>query len=378
MPSNFAASPGPPGRSAVNGLDMLTDYAGKGSHLSHNPRCDVQIRDGLETVMKNTLDRRQFLKLTAATFLTQRLSSALADPVVRPRRFAENPIIRPDMLPGQDGANINGPSLIRVPEWIAKPLGNYYLYFAHHGGKYIRLACADRIEGPWRIHQPGTLKLSQATGCTGHIASPDAIVDEQRKQIRLYFHGPAKGGQKSFLALSGDGLNFTADSQVLGEFYFRVIHYRDAWYAMSKGGLMYRSADGLKDFQPGPNPLPASESRKPPFNDGGPRHVALRLIGDSLDVYYTSIGDAPERIFRCRVPLQGDWLTWRASQPEEILRPEMEYEGANLPLKKSVAGAVRGRENALRDPAVFSENGRVYLLYSVAGESGIAIAELQA
>ena len=32
--------------------------------------------------------------------------------------------------------------------------------------------------------------------------------------------------------------------------------------------------------------------------------------------------------------------------------------------------------NQLRDPAIFEEDGRIYLLYSVAGESGIAIAEL--
>jgi beta-xylosidase len=38
---------------------------------------------------------------------------------------------------------------------------------------------------------------------------------------------------------------------------------------------------------------------------------------------------------------------------------------------------MKGRENALRDPAIFEDtDGRVYLLYSVAGESGIGIAEL--
>jgi hypothetical protein len=30
----------------------------------------------------------------------------------------------------------------------------------------------------------------------------------------------------------------------------------------------------------------------------------------------------------------------------------------------------------LRDPAIYQEDGRTYLLYSVAGEHGIAIAEL--
>jgi hypothetical protein len=31
----------------------------------------------------------------------------------------------------------------------------------------------------------------------------------------------------------------------------------------------------------------------------------------------------------------------------------------------------------LRDPAIFREDGRTYLIYSVAGESGLAIAELR-
>ena len=66
-----------------------------------------------------------------------------------------------------------------------------------------------------------------------------------------------------------------------------------------------------------------------------------------------------------------------AGPAEEVLRPETEAEGASLPLKASVAGAMKGRENALRDPAVFEDaDGRVYLLYSVAGEAGLGIAEL--
>src|SRR5215217_6044065 len=73
-------------------------------------------------------------------------------------RFRENPIIRPEMLPGDDGANICDPSLIRVPDWLEEPLGKYYLYFADHKGGYIRLAYADRLEGPWAVYRAGTLK----------------------------------------------------------------------------------------------------------------------------------------------------------------------------------------------------------------------------
>src|SRR3954451_19188700 len=83
-------------------------------------------------------------------------------------RFAENPIIRPAMLPGKDGQNINGPSLIRVPDWVETPLGKYYLYFAHHRGKYIRLAYADRLQGPWTIHKPGTLSLDEVEKAAGN------------------------------------------------------------------------------------------------------------------------------------------------------------------------------------------------------------------
>ena len=35
------------------------------------------------------------------------------------------------------------------------------------------------------------------------------------------------------------------------------------------------------------------------------------------------------------------------------------------------------RVRQLRDPAIFRENGQTYLLYSVAGEQGIALARLQ-
>jgi len=59
-------------------------------------------------------------------------------------------------------------------------------------------------------------------------------------------------------------------------------------------------------------------------------------------------------------------------------RPERDWEGATLPVQESKVGAVKGRENALRDPGIFVDtDGWRYLLYSVARESGLAIAELK-
>src|SRR5262249_17714167 len=73
-------------------------------------------------------------------------------------RLAQQPIIRPHM-DDRMGDNINGPSLIRVPDWVEKPLGRYYLYFAHHDGRYIRLAYSDDLLGPWTMHRKGALPL---------------------------------------------------------------------------------------------------------------------------------------------------------------------------------------------------------------------------
>ena len=53
-------------------------------------------------------------------------------------RSSHNPFVHPEM-DERIGGNINGPSLIRVPDWIESPLGHYYLYFAHHQGQFIRM-----------------------------------------------------------------------------------------------------------------------------------------------------------------------------------------------------------------------------------------------
>ena len=62
----------------------------------------------------------------------------------------------------------------------------------------------------------------------------------------------------------------------------------------------------------------------------------------------------------------------------EVLRPERDWEGADVPAAPSIRSVAPGRVNQLRDPAIFEEDGRVYLLYAIAGESGIALAELHA
>ena len=294
-------------------------------------------------------------------------------------RLPESPIIRPDMLPNGDGRNINGPSLIRVPEWLPNPLGKYYLYFADHGGTYIRLAYADRVEGPYKVYAPGTLRLEQVSDGKKHVASPDVHADAERKELRMYFHSPSKSvdAQITYLARSKDGIHFEAGSERLAPFYLRAFQYDGYWYAMAKRAWLYRSKDGLDAFEAGPNPFPGIAEHDGSENTAGIRHVAVDRVGDRLDVYYSSIGDTPERILRATIPLTPDWTKWKAGPSEEVLAPETKYEGADLPIVTSKGGKTMQRERALRDPAIFKEDGRTYLLYSIAGESGIGIAELR-
>ena len=281
------------------------------------------------------------------------------------------------MLPGDDGRNINGPSVIRVPDWVEGRLGRYYLYFAHHKGRYIRLAYADRLDGPWTIYAPGALHLDDLDCCGDHIASPDVQVDEARRQIRLYFHGREPGGKRQFtyLATSEDGLAFSHARGPLAAFYLRVVPWRGRWLGMSKGGMMYLSVDGLDGFTR--LPRPAFPMRSPIGNaPGDVRHVALHCRDDRLLVFFTRIGDAPEHVRMGEIDLARPPSSWSVDNDVEILRPEAIWEGADLPAQPSRAGISWERENALRDPAIYVEDDNAWLFYSYAGEQGIAMTEI--
>jgi hypothetical protein len=130
-------------------------------------------------------------------------------------------------------------------------------------------------------------------------------------------------------------------------------------------GVFFRSSDGLDGYEQGPTLFSSNM-----------RHCAVIVEGDSLLVFYTNAGDTPERILLSTIELASEWQNWRESEPTVVLEPEMDWEGGNEPLLPSSRGLVHGPVRQLRDPAIFIEDGQTYLLYSVAGESGIAIAEL--
>ena len=70
------------------------------------------------------------------------------------------------------------------------------------------------------------------------------------------------------------------------------------------------------------------------------------------------------------------WSEWQCTPGVLLMRPEHDYEGADEPIKTSYPGVAYSRVHELRDPAIYEEDGHVYILYTVAGEQGIAMAEL--
>ena len=317
-------------------------------------------------------------------------------------RIGTGPIISPN-IHTSIGKNIQGPSLIKAPNWIKPRLGNYYLYFADHKGQYIRLAYSDKLQGPWKIHEPGSLRIknshfptkppkvnqkllkqietkAQNNGIdlsklphnlvteftTPHIASPDVHVDQENKRIIMYFHGLQDfARQVSRVAVSEDGITFQALPEIIGRTYMRAFKHTGFTYVLAMPGQFYRSEDGLTNFMEGPL-----------LFNSDMRHSALLVREDTLYVFWTQVGDTPERVLLSTIDISGDWLDWVESTAVDVLRPEETWEGAEAPLLPSVRSVAYGHVNQLRDPAVYVEDERVFLLYAVAGESGIALAEL--
>lgn len=318
-------------------------------------------------------------------------------PPVTAMRIGTGPVIHDGT--GPLGGNINGPSLIRVPDWVESPLGRYYLYFAHHKGRSIRLAFADDIEGPWQLHRPGALDVSDSlfvredvspdglsldgdwaekTGggfLYAHVASPDVLIDPSGERLLMYFHGLLPDGeQMTRLATSRDGLAWDVLSPLLGPPYFRVFTWRDRWFAICWGGRLLEARQPEGPFIPCPSII-----ARPPLAPEGTtiRHVAMSVSGDRLELFYSRIGDTPECILRTLIRLDDAVNRWEVLEgPDIALAPRETWEGGKLPVITSRAGAADDPEHALRDPCLYTEDGRSWLLYSGAGEQAIGLAEL--
>jgi arylsulfatase A-like enzyme len=343
----------------------------------------------------------------------------LNKPIITQEMFTESGV-------AEEGENINGPDVIRIPEWIAPENrahfdAEYYCYFAHHDGGYIRMAWASEIEGPWHLYNIGknipvgdrgvldlgddVIELDNGIVIpNNHLASPDAHIDNENQRIVLYFHSGAstyvngeKIGQRTYVSHSPFGLGFYDNIQpvILGNTYFRVFEYKDNLYALTNDGTPFKALDASDPWTP-PTGFDFTgtlweEHAGNPFQETitniaglSPselrvRHPSVRVKGDQLHVFYSRRGDLLENIQMSTIDLSvGDWTKWDASYPPtKILQSQPGWEGGDLTPAPSVGGYAPEDVNQLRDPYVFEDrDGSLYLFYTGRGEDAIGVAQL--
>jgi hypothetical protein len=150
----------------------------------------------------------------------------------------------------------------------------------------------------------------------------------------------------------------------------RLFRMGTTWWAIAKvrggpGGLLLRSNGPEGPFHVGPSIIP------------GMRHAAVLVDGDTVQVFFTRIGDRPERILVTSFDPERRWIAEEGTPPRDVIWPQRDYEGVDLPRQASVVGEAAEPVRALRDPYVFTEDKEHHLFYSIAGENGIASARLE-
>lgn len=276
--------------------------------------------------------------------------------------------------------NINGPVCFRAPEWLKNKLGKFYLIFSDHKGEYLRLAYSNRINSKWKISKYKILELKKKNKILyDHIASPEVYLDSFNKEIILYFHSRSKklGRQQlTFVATSKNGINYKLKNlNPVAPFYFRIFKYNNIYYGLTKGGDLFSSKNKFLNFKFKKNIFNKYNDR---YHNkrGSIRHLCLLIREEYLEVFFTKIGDKPERIYRGILNLSNNEKNWKVTKIKEILRPTKVYEGSKIKLEKSEPGPSKKIENAVRDPYILNDENKTYLFYSVKGEKGIALAKI--
>lgn len=307
-------------------------------------------------------------------------------------------LARPDDVPG-GGTNLCQPCIVRAP---AGGIGTYYLYAASHAKgdvanrvQQLRVfytaapSIRESLAARWVYHPSAgvTLGAVEALGGAGHdaanahIGSPSVLRTGAGLEMWLHVHAGAPLGHTTAYATSTDGLTWTVSGVTQNGadgIYLAAFRHGGAVYAVEETGALRRSDNGVAGFRRQGEAETFRAALKAPLAAGQSiRHAGVEVVGGQLEVYYTVRGDAPERIFMAKCPMVGDWQSWACGPPREVVRPETQFDGADLPLAPSASGHATARQRELRDPAPFTDaDGSRWLAYAAAGESGIGITNL--
>mmetsp|Transcript_2273 Transcript_2273/g.6624 ORF Transcript_2273/g.6624 Transcript_2273/m.6624 type:complete len:523 (+) Transcript_2273:93-1661(+) len=122
---------------------------------------------------------------------------------------------------------IGSSSALQNANQKADPKANFYLYYASHRGKCIKMAWAQFLEGPWRDYNNPTFaygcgvmplpeRRKRGRGRRGtlgwdHVSAPHVLFNAKHRRFVMFFHGRhgGRGGHSSFIASSHDGIGFS-------------------------------------------------------------------------------------------------------------------------------------------------------------------------
>jgi hypothetical protein len=279
------------------------------------------------------------------------------------------------MLGKTAGQYTNGPTVIKVPDWVEDPFGRYYMYFADHHGLGIRLAFSDSLSGPWTVSPSPVLRLNETLAIREHIASPDIYIDDDSQTIYMTVHGEPISAlydnQVSVLVESHNGNVFAQDPSYAGSIwanfaYARILKIGDTFVRINPRKHLVSRSDSIT----GPFSAPVHYSL--PISREH-RHASVVVDGSTIVMYYTRLRDAPERIYRATIDASQPWGQWALANEQCVRRPERSWEGARFPVALSKTGPANF-VNQLRDPFIYDDGTDRALFYSFAGESGIGMA----
>lgn len=281
------------------------------------------------------------------------------------------------------GENINGPTVVRLHGSFKKKIGfKFLLLFAHHEGEFIRLLGSNSIIDRWRLIPEKLLDLKRNFEFHDHVASPDAHYLKKKNELIIFFHSRELGSrdQKTYIASFRDSLSVSPSIYSTNlPFYARIFLIKGVAYALTKGGNLFEAADmNLRNWTPLINIFTGQGSLDDIYQNqyGSVRHLCVVKHKNTHLVFYTIIGDSPEKIWASRLIVDQTKGFYSAIGKTLILLPSENYEGSQIDLKNSKSGPSLFPENAVRDPFVYKSRRNYFLFYSIKGEFGIALASL--
>jgi len=173
------------------------------------------------------------------------------------------------------------------------------------------------------------------------------------------------------MATSSDGIDFSLSSDILGPSYFRIFYAFGNVYAVAKNGntdcVLLKSPTGVDRFRLVGHFLPNC------------RHTAIHVIREDSRalLVYSLVGDTPERLYTAYVNLEAlrfDRVV--LMNHTTLLSPKHVWEGSALPIEASHFGPEGSPVHEVRDPALLCDAGEMTLVYSTAGEQGLALAKI--